>query len=77
MLLGPAAVATAGSPPGCRAACDPVHLNYDFGLWLESLAVCFTNSYLQSQIRLVKKPAPHGAINVTRTRGARVYKAGV
>lgn len=48
--------------PGCRAGHDSVHF---FGLWPESLSVCFTNSYLESQIRLVKKPAPHGAINVT------------
>ena len=41
----------------CRAGCDPVHF---FGLWPESLPVCFTNSYLESQIRLLKSQLPIG-----------------
>ena len=43
--------------PVCRAGCDPVHF---FGLWPESLPVCFTNSYLESQIRLLKSQLPMG-----------------
>lgn len=65
--LRPTALGSAESQSFCQAACDPVRLNCNFGLWPDSLAVCFTNSYLWSQIRLIKKPAPHGAINVTRT----------
>lgn len=55
----------AESWPVCRTACDPVCFNGDFGLWPESLPVCFTDSYLEPQIRLIKKPAPRGTINVT------------
>lgn len=65
--LRPAALGSAESQPFCGAVCDPVRLNCNSGLWPDSLAVCFTNSYLRSQIRLIKKPAPHGAINDTRT----------
>lgn len=67
--LCPAALGMVGSRSVCRAVRDPVCLNCNLGLWPESLAVCFTNSHLQSQIRLIKKPAPNGAINVTWTSG--------
>lgn len=75
--LCPVALRSAELKTFCRTVCDLVCLNCNFGLWLDALAVCFTNSYLQSQIRLIKKPAPHGAINVTRTSREGVYEAGV
>lgn len=75
--LCPPAPGLAASQPFCRAVCDLVCLNGNLGLWPDSLAVCFTNSYLQSQIRLIKEPASHGARHVTQTSGECVYEAGM